>query len=145
MSMVAAREINKLLVNNKICVITPATPYASHLEEIDKISFKNYWCWNGRATCSWILLWVSFAGLKPILCIQSTFLQRAYDQLIHDVSYMSSDVLILSSRSGFSGLTLQLIMVYLIYLTWIQCHLQIYYPNSEKQQINFKIKNFKIK
>lgn len=136
MSMVAAREINKLLgVNNKICVITPATPYASHLEEIDK-KYHSRIIDVGMAEQHAVgyCCGLAVAGLKPILCIQSTFLQRAYDQLIHDVSYMSSDVLILSSRSGFSGLDSATHhgVFDLSYLNTVP-NLQIYYPNSEKQ------------
>tara|TARA_B100000767_G_scaffold275140_1_gene310656 strand:+ start:1680 stop:3569 length:1890 start_codon:yes stop_codon:yes gene_type:complete len=42
-------------------------------------------------------------GQKPIVCIYSTFLQRAYDQLIHDVALQNLDVLFAVDRSGFVG------------------------------------------
>ena len=42
-------------------------------------------------------------GLKPVLAIYSTFLQRAYDQLIHDVSIQDIDVLLAIDRAGFVG------------------------------------------
>ena len=43
-------------------------------------------------------------GLKPIVCFQTTFMQRAFDQLIHDMCFMDLAVTILGVRSGFAGL-----------------------------------------
>ncbi len=42
-------------------------------------------------------------GLKPVVAIYSTFLQRAYDQLIHDVSIQNLDVTLAIDRAGFVG------------------------------------------
>ncbi|MDG1474183.1 MAG: 1-deoxy-D-xylulose-5-phosphate synthase [Porticoccaceae bacterium] len=42
-------------------------------------------------------------GLKPVVAIYSTFLQRAYDQLIHDVAIQNLDVLFALDRSGLVG------------------------------------------
>ena len=42
-------------------------------------------------------------GLKPIVAIYSTFLQRAYDQLIHDVSIQDLDVMLAIDRAGLVG------------------------------------------
>ena len=42
-------------------------------------------------------------GKKPILAIYSTFLQRAYDQLIHDVALQKLDVTLAVDRAGFVG------------------------------------------
>ncbi len=42
-------------------------------------------------------------GLKPVVAIYSTFLQRAYDQLIHDISIQDLDVLFAIDRAGFVG------------------------------------------
>jgi len=42
-------------------------------------------------------------GLKPIVAIYSTFLQRAYDQLIHDVALQKLDVLFAIDRAGLVG------------------------------------------
>ena len=43
-------------------------------------------------------------GLKPVVAIYSTFLQRAYDQLIHDVALQNLDVLFAIDRAGLVGL-----------------------------------------
>ncbi len=42
-------------------------------------------------------------GMKPVVAIYSTFLQRAYDQLIHDVAIQNLDVLFALDRAGLVG------------------------------------------
>ncbi|WP_194725389.1 1-deoxy-D-xylulose-5-phosphate synthase [Noviherbaspirillum malthae] len=42
-------------------------------------------------------------GMKPVVAIYSTFLQRAYDQLIHDVALQNLDVTFALDRSGLVG------------------------------------------
>lgn len=42
-------------------------------------------------------------GLKPVVAIYSTFLQRAFDQLIHDVAIQHLDVLFAIDRAGLVG------------------------------------------
>ena len=42
-------------------------------------------------------------GLKPVVAIYSTFLQRGYDQLIHDVALQDLDVLFAIDRAGLVG------------------------------------------
>lgn len=42
-------------------------------------------------------------GAKPVVAIYSTFLQRAYDQLVHDVALQNLDVLFAVDRAGVVG------------------------------------------
>jgi 1-deoxy-D-xylulose-5-phosphate synthase len=42
-------------------------------------------------------------GLKPVVAIYSTFLQRAYDQLIHDIALQNLPVLLAIDRAGLVG------------------------------------------
>ncbi len=42
-------------------------------------------------------------GIKPVVAIYSTFLQRAYDQLIHDVALQNLDVTFALDRAGLVG------------------------------------------
>ncbi|EAR08874.1 1-deoxy-D-xylulose-5-phosphate synthase [Reinekea blandensis] len=42
-------------------------------------------------------------GMKPVVAIYSTFLQRAYDQLIHDIALQNLDVLFAIDRAGLVG------------------------------------------
>ncbi|EPN35924.1 1-deoxy-D-xylulose-5-phosphate synthase, partial [Pseudomonas syringae pv. actinidiae ICMP 19096] len=42
-------------------------------------------------------------GSKPVVAIYSTFLQRGYDQLVHDVAVQNLDVLFAIDRAGLVG------------------------------------------
>lgn len=42
-------------------------------------------------------------GLKPVVAVYSSFLQRAYDQIIHDVSLMNLNVIFAVDRAGIVG------------------------------------------
>ncbi len=46
---------------------------------------------------------MSIAGLHPIVTIYSTFLQRAYDELLHDCARMNTDMTLLIDRAGLVG------------------------------------------
>ena len=46
---------------------------------------------------------LSCEGFKPVVAIYSTFLQRAYDQLIHDVALQNLDVTFALDRAGLVG------------------------------------------
>jgi len=43
-------------------------------------------------------------GKRPILCFESTFMQRVFDQLVHDICINNLPILIVSARSGHTGL-----------------------------------------
>ena len=47
---------------------------------------------------------LSLRGIKPVVCFQSAFLQRAFDQVVHDVCENKLPVLLLVARSGLAGL-----------------------------------------
>ena len=42
-------------------------------------------------------------GMRPVVAIYSTFLQRAYDQLIHDVALQNLPVVFALDRAGLVG------------------------------------------
>lgn len=46
---------------------------------------------------------LSIQGLKPVVAIYSSFLQRAYDQIVHDVSLMNLNVIFCIDRAGIVG------------------------------------------
>jgi len=46
---------------------------------------------------------MAIEGLKPVVAIYSSFLQRGYDQLIHDVALQNLDVLFAVDRAGIVG------------------------------------------
>lgn len=46
---------------------------------------------------------LAISGLKPVVAIYSTFLQRAYDQIVHDVAHQSLPVVFALDRAGVVG------------------------------------------
>ena len=46
---------------------------------------------------------MSTEGFKPFVCIYSTFLQRAYDQVVHDVGIQRLPVRFILDRAGLVG------------------------------------------
>ena len=46
---------------------------------------------------------LAIAGYKPVVAIYSSFLQRAYDQLIHDVAIQNLPVIFAIDRAGIVG------------------------------------------
>ena len=85
-----------------IICITPGMSYGSKLETI-KEKMPNQFIDAGIAEEHAMLLanGLALAKKKPILFIYSTFLQRAYDELVHDVSRCNSKVLLCIDRAGF--------------------------------------------
>jgi 1-deoxy-D-xylulose-5-phosphate synthase len=91
-------------VDSNLCAITPAMREGSGLVEFSKKFPERYFDVAIAEQHS-----VTFAaGLakenkKPIVAIYSTFLQRAYDQLIHDVAVQNLDVTFALDRAGLVG------------------------------------------
>ena len=46
---------------------------------------------------------LALEGMKPVVAIYSTFLQRAYDQVLHDICLQNLSVVIISAHSGIVG------------------------------------------
>ncbi|RMH04135.1 MAG: 1-deoxy-D-xylulose-5-phosphate synthase, partial [Aquificota bacterium] len=87
-----------------IVVITPAMKEGSGLVEFSQrfperffdvgIAEQHACTFAGGLAC---------AGLKPVACYYSTFLQRAYDQLIHDIALQNLPVVFAIDRGGLVG------------------------------------------
>lgn len=97
--------IHKANKDKDLVAITPAMGEGSGMNEFSKAFPERYYDVAIAEQHS-----VSFAaglaceGLKPVVAIYSTFLQRAYDQLIHDVALQNLDVLFAIDRAGLVGL-----------------------------------------
>lgn len=46
---------------------------------------------------------LALEGMKPVFAVYSTFLQRAYDQVVHDICRMNANVIFAIDRAGFVG------------------------------------------
>ena len=90
---------------------------------------------------------MALSGSKPILFYQSTFLQRAFDQMMHDVCFSNQNILTLAVRSGFAGYDNP--THHGIYdLSYLRClpNLSIYYPRNSQElyemvTLNLKFQN----
>lgn len=84
--------------------ITPAMREGSGLIEFEK-RFPNRYFDVGIAEQHALTFAAGLAceGQKPVVAIYSTFLQRAYDQLIHDVALQNLDVTLALDRAGIVG------------------------------------------
>jgi 1-deoxy-D-xylulose-5-phosphate synthase len=84
--------------------ITPAMREGSGLVEFEQ-QFPDRYIDVGIAEQHAVTLAAGLAceGLKPVVAIYSTFLQRAYDQLIHDVALQNLPVVFAIDRAGLVG------------------------------------------
>ncbi len=73
-------------------------------------------------------------GQKPVVAIYSTFLQRAYDQLIHDISVQDLDVMLAIDRAGLVGAD-GATHAGMFDLSFLRCvpHCVIYAPSDEAE------------
>lgn len=96
--------LSLLAKENKIKVINPAMTYNSGFYNFSQTA-KNIYFDVGISEEHAISLasGMALAGLKPFVVIYSTFLQRSYDQLIHDISRLKLPVTLLIDRAEISG------------------------------------------
>ena len=90
--------------DDRLLAITPAMREGSGLVEFEKRHPKRYFD-VGIAEQHSVTLAAGMAceGARPVVAIYSTFLQRAYDQLIHDVAVQNLPVLFAIDRAGLVG------------------------------------------
>ena len=88
----------------RLVAITPAMREGSGLVEFEK-RFPDRYFDVGIAEQHSVTFAAGLAceGMKPVVAIYSTFLQRAYDQLIHDVALQNLPVVFALDRSGLVG------------------------------------------
>jgi len=85
-------------------------------------------------------------GQKPVVAIYSTFLQRAYDQLIHDISVQDLDVMLAIDRAGLVGAD-GATHAGIFDLSFLRCvpHCVIYAPSDEAECRNMLYSAYKHK
>ena len=104
-SEVISNHLMNLTQDNKnIMVITPAMSSGSKLIEFSK-KFPNNFIDVGIAEEHALVLANGMAqsDLIPFVSIYSTFLQRGYDEVLHDIARMNSHVIIGVDRAGIVG------------------------------------------
>jgi len=96
--------IEEMQKHPKAVTIVPATGYGSHLSKVFE-KFPDRCIDVGIAEEHAVTMagGLSISGFHPIISIYSTFLQRAYDEISHDLARMNLDATFLIDRSGFVG------------------------------------------
>jgi len=87
-----------------LVAITPAMREGSGLVQFEKLFPERYYdVAIAEQHAVTLAAGLACAGHKPVVAIYSTFLQRAYDQLIHDVAVQNLPVLFAIDRAGVVG------------------------------------------
>lgn len=90
--------------DERLQAITPAMREGSDLVRFSKTYPKRYFdVAIAEQHAVTLAAGMAIEGLKPVVAIYSSFLQRAYDQLIHDVALQNLDVLFAIDRAGVVG------------------------------------------
>lgn len=91
-------------VDERLVAITPAMREGSGLVEFEQ-QFPDRYFDVGIAEQHAVTFAGGLAceGIKPVVAIYSTFLQRAYDQLVHDIALQNLPVLFAIDRAGIVG------------------------------------------
>ena len=90
--------------DSRVIGITAAMPDGTQLAKFGKRFPKRYFdvgIAEAHAVC--FAAGAAAAGYHPVVAIYSTFLQRAYDQIIHDVVVQNLPVIFCMDRAGFVG------------------------------------------
>ena len=90
--------------NNKIVAITGAMPTGTGLIHFAKEHPDKYFDVGiAEEHAALFAAGLATQGFKPFLAIYSTFMQRAYDMIIHDIALQNLNVALCMDRGGLSG------------------------------------------
>ncbi len=90
--------------NKKVCAITAAMPDGTGLKRFSKKypdRFFDVGIAEGHAVT--FAAGLAAGGMRPIVAVYSSFLQRAYDQILHDVCIQKLPVIFAIDRAGLVG------------------------------------------
>ncbi len=88
----------------RICAVTAAMPAGTGLTAFaQKFPERFFDVGIAEAHAVTMAAGLALAGMRPYVCVYSTFLQRAYDQLIEDVCMNHIPVTLLIDRAGLVG------------------------------------------
>jgi 1-deoxy-D-xylulose-5-phosphate synthase len=94
----------RMAVDPKVVAITPAMIEGSALQALQaRFPSRVFDVGIAEQHAVTFAAGLAHAGLKPVVCIYSTFLQRAYDQVVHDVALPGLPVVLAVDRAGLVG------------------------------------------
>lgn len=104
-SQVFGRVLTDMAQNNqKICAVTAAMKYGTGLQDFAH-TYRERFYDVGIAEQHAVTFCAGLAssGLVPVFAVYSSFLQRAFDQIIHDAAIVSQHVVLAVDRAGIVG------------------------------------------
>lgn len=104
-SSVFGSKVCKIAESDKrVCTVTAAMALGTGLKNFsEKYSDRFFDVGIAEEHAITFASGLSKGGMKPVVALYSTFLQRAYDQLIHDCSLQNANMVIAVDRAGFVG------------------------------------------
>ena len=103
-ALIAETVRKEMATDERIAVITPAMPVGSKLEGIrSEYPHRFYDVGIAEQHAATMAAGLATQKMKPFLSIYSTFLQRAYDQVLHDIARPNLNVIIGIDRAGLVG------------------------------------------
>jgi 1-deoxy-D-xylulose-5-phosphate synthase len=104
-SLLVSETVRKLArTDSRIVAITPAMPVGSKLEGFaSEFPDRMYDVGIAEQHAATVAAGLATQQMKPFLAIYSTFLQRAYDQVVHDICRQNLNVFIGIDRAGLVG------------------------------------------
>jgi 1-deoxy-D-xylulose-5-phosphate synthase len=91
-------------IDKKIIAVTAAMPEGTGLDKFHDLypeRFFDVGIAEGHAVC--FAAGLAAAGLRPVVAIYSTFLQRAYDQIVEEVALQKLPIILVLDRAGVVG------------------------------------------
>jgi 1-deoxy-D-xylulose-5-phosphate synthase len=90
--------------DEKVVALTAAMPDGTGVDKIlEKFPERSFDVGIAEQHCVTFAAGMSTEGLKPVCAIYSTFLQRAFDQIVHDVCLQNLNVKFCMDRAGIVG------------------------------------------
>jgi len=90
--------------DDRIVAVTPAMPSGSGLIKFaDRFPGRMIDVGIAEQHAATLCAALALEGMKPVFAVYSTFMQRAYDQIVHDICRQNANVLFAIDRAGFVG------------------------------------------
>ncbi|MCC3373401.1 1-deoxy-D-xylulose-5-phosphate synthase [Cohnella sp. REN36] len=90
--------------DKRIVAVTPAMPGGSGLLGFaERFPDRMYDVGIAEQHAATMSAALAMEGMKPVFAVYSTFLQRAYDQVVHDICRHNANVIFAIDRAGFVG------------------------------------------
>ncbi|MCD8513706.1 MAG: 1-deoxy-D-xylulose-5-phosphate synthase [Nitrincola sp.] len=96
--------VNRAKTDSQLVAITPAMREGSDLIAFSKLYPNRYFdVAIAEQHALTLAAGLATGGMQPVVAIYSTFLQRGYDQLIHDIAIQKLDLVLAIDRAGLVG------------------------------------------